>query len=79
MYNVFFEFTNLNLGVIKMKKEGLYNVGDIQNILECGKRKAYEVIRSLNKEREKAGLLIVKGRIPAQDFNKKFYGANYGE
>lgn len=55
------------------KESGMYNHKDIQKILECQRSKAYTIIQELNKEREEEGLITVPGRIPAEDFNKKFY------
>lgn len=57
-----------------MKEKGMYTRTEIQDILECERSKAYDVIAELNKERAQKGLIVVKGKIPAQYFNQKFYG-----
>ena len=55
------------------KTSGMYNCQDIQKILQCQKSKAYDVIHTLNRERKKDGLIVIAGRIPVEDFNRKFY------
>ncbi len=55
------------------KSSGFYNHKDIQQILECGQTKAYEIIQQLNRKRAENHLLVIKGRIPAADFNNFFY------
>ena len=56
------------------KSSGWYNSNDVMDILECGKTKAYEVIQQLNKKRAEKNLLVIKGRIPAVEFNNYLYG-----
>lgn len=56
------------------KERGFYNSKDIQQIIGCGKTKAYEVIQQLNKKRAEKNLLVIKGRIPAFEFNNYYYG-----
>lgn len=55
------------------KDTGLYNTKDIQEILNCGQTKAYDLIRELNQERKQKGLIVVAGRIPAEFFNKRYF------
>lgn len=56
------------------KEKGFYNSSDIQEILECGKSKAYKVIQAINKERKERNLMTINGKIPVEEFNVKFYG-----
>lgn len=55
------------------KDTGLYNIEDIQELLDCGKTKAYDLIRELNRERKQQKLIVVPGRVPAEYFNKRYF------
>lgn len=52
----------------------MYTVNDVKEILSIGDSKAYAIIRDLNAELEKNGYMTVRGRVPAQYFNERFYG-----
>ncbi len=47
---------------------------EIMGILGIGRSKAYEVVRQLNEELEKAGYNVIKGKVPVRYFQKKYYG-----
>lgn len=48
--------------------------GEIMGILGIGRSKAYEIVRQMNEELEKAGYNIIKGKVPVRYFQKKYYG-----
>ena len=47
---------------------------DIMKILGVGRSKAYEIVRVMNEELENAVYNIIKGKVPARYFQKKYYG-----
>ena len=47
---------------------------EIMGILGIGRSKAYEVVRQLNEELEKAGYNVIKGKVLVRYFQKKYYG-----
>lgn len=47
---------------------------DVAVELGISKGHAYKVIRQLNGELEKAGFIVVAGKIPRAFWEKKFYG-----
>ncbi len=54
------------------KENGFYKAKDVMAMLDCKKSKAYEVIKMVNDIREKNNLLVIRGMVPARDFNKQF-------
>lgn len=47
---------------------------EIMEILGVGRSKAYEIVRVMNEELERAGYNIIKGKVPVRYFQKKYYG-----
>lgn len=47
---------------------------EVMGILGIGRSKAYEVVRQMNEELEKAGYNVIKGKVPVRYFQKKYYG-----
>ena len=47
---------------------------EIMGILGIGQSKAYEIVRQMNEELEKAGYNVIKGKVPVRYFQKKYYG-----
>lgn len=62
-----------------MRKRGetmtLLDVDDIKAKLGVKDTKAYEIIRKLNRELERKGYLIVRGKVPEKYFLERFYAA----
>lgn len=52
----------------------MYTVDDLKEILCVGDTKAYAIIRDLNEELQKKGYMTVRGRVPVQYFNERFFG-----
>ena len=52
----------------------MYTVDDLKQILCIGDTKAYAIIRDLNEELQKKGYMTVRGRVPVQYFNERFFG-----
>ena len=52
----------------------MYTVDDLKEILCVGDTKAYAIIRDLNEELQIKGYMTVRGRVPAQYFNERFFG-----
>lgn len=50
----------------------LLDVNQVMVILNCGKTRAYDSIKILNKELEKEGYLTIQGRIPAEYLAERF-------
>ncbi len=48
-----------------------YKKQDICEMLGIADGKAYEIIRQLNTELEKSGFITVRGRVPAEYFDKR--------
>lgn len=57
-----------------MKSNYMMDAEDVANELGISKGHAYKVIRQLNGELEKSGLIIVAGKVPRAFWEKKFYG-----
>lgn len=49
-----------------------YTKDDICGILGIADSKAYKIIRQLNDELESKGYITVRGRVPAEYFQKRF-------
>ncbi|MGR2788665.1 ICEBs1 excisionase [Bacillus subtilis] len=45
---------------------------NIQNILEVGQAKAYEIIRELNEELKQEGYKVIKGKVSRARFEEKY-------
>ncbi|MEC1645145.1 ICEBs1 excisionase [Bacillus subtilis] len=45
---------------------------DIQNILGVKQAKAYEIIRSLNKEMENDGYMVIQGKVNRAKFEERY-------
>ncbi len=50
----------------------LLDVNQVMGVLNCGKSRAYNSIKILNKELEKDGFLIIQGRVPAEYLAKRY-------
>lgn len=50
----------------------LLDVNQVMVILNCGKSRAYNSIKILNKELERDGYLTIQGRIPAEYLANRF-------
>ncbi len=57
-----------------MKTNYMMGAEDVAVELGISKGHAYKVIRQLNGELEKAGFIVVAGKIPRAFWEKKFYG-----
>lgn len=54
-----------------MEDKLFYKKDDICKILDVADTKAYEIIKQLNAELEKSGYITVRGRVPAEYFEKR--------
>lgn len=50
------------------------NAKDVAGIMDVSVSKAYQVIRTLNKELKEQGYLVVDGKVSKRFFNEKCYG-----
>lgn len=50
----------------------LVDVNQVMIILNCGKSRAYNSIKQLNKELQKDGYLTIQGRVPAEYLAKRY-------
>jgi hypothetical protein len=57
----------------------MYSKKEISNILRCSESKAYSILRKLQEllKEEKPEVIIVKGRIPINYFEKKILGMEW--
>lgn len=51
-----------------------YDATEIAEMLGISKGSAYKIIRSLNKDLESQGFLVVQGKVSCAYFKKKWYG-----
>ena len=54
-------------------------VAEIQEIFDIYESKSYRIVRSLNKELESKGYMVIPGRVSRQYFNERFYGMEQQE
>ena len=54
-------------------------VAEIQEILDISESKAYRIVRTLNKELESKGYMVIPGRVSRHYFNERFYGIEQQE
>lgn len=52
----------------------VYGVNEIKEIFSISDSKAYEIIRKLNQELEEKGYMVMRGRVSADYFEKRFFG-----
>lgn len=57
-----------------MKTNYMMTAEDVANEIGVSKGHAYKLIRTLNKELEDSGFVVVAGRVPRAFWEKKFYG-----
>ncbi len=51
---------------------------ELQTIMGISRGKAYEIIRSCNKELKEQGFITIAGKLPIAYLEKKYYGFNVG-
>lgn len=57
-----------------MKTNYMMTAEDVANEIGVSKGHAYKLIRTLNKELEASGFVVVAGKVPRAFWEKKFYG-----
>ena len=57
-----------------MEKNYMVNAKEVAQELGISLPHAYKIIRQLNEELQKAGYVVVSGKIPKAFWDKKFYG-----
>lgn len=56
------------------EKEKTYlKVNDVMEILGVKESKAYQIMRTLNKELKEKGYITIAGQVPRKFFNEKYY------
>lgn len=58
--------------MVTENKSQFYRVGDVAEMLEVSKPKAYTVIADLNKELKAMGKITISGRVNKRFFDEKF-------
>ena len=53
--------------------KSFYRADDVAELLEVSRPTAYRIIKQLNEQLEKAGFIVVAGRVPVRFFNERFY------
>lgn len=51
---------------------------EVEKALGVSRSKAYQIIRTLNKELKAMGYITIAGKCPIQYFQRKFYGMQMG-
>lgn len=51
-----------------------YTAQDIMEMLDIGRSKAYELIKTLNAELNEEGYITVAGKVSKKYFDQRFYG-----
>lgn len=62
-----------------MMKKLYYTAKEVAEMIGVGRTMGYKVIKDMNVELEKAGYLVVDGKIPKEYFDSKYYGGSRGE
>lgn len=57
-----------------LRTDTMVYADEVANVLGVAKETAYKIIRTLNKELEKRGYIVVSGRLPRRYWEEKFYG-----
>jgi Predicted transcriptional regulators len=51
---------------------------EVAEIMGISRTKAYQIVRSLNRELKEMGYITIAGKCPIQFFTQKFYGLQIG-
>ena len=57
-----------------MKEKVYYNAEEVATMLGVSMRKAYKILREMNKDLAGKGFLTIAGKIPVGYFKEKWYG-----
>ncbi len=57
-----------------MKEKVYYNAEEVATMLGVSMRKAYKILREMNKDLAGKGFLTIAGKIPVEYFKEKWYG-----
>lgn len=57
-----------------MKEKIYYNAEEVATMLGVSMRKAYKILREMNKDLAGKGFLTIAGKIPVEYFKEKWYG-----
>ena len=57
-----------------MKEKVYYNAEEVATMLGVSMRKAYKILREMNKDLAGKGFLTISGKIPVEYFKEKWYG-----
>lgn len=71
-YKVFTRKVDFILKEVKKMKDFL-TAKDIQQILKVKQAKSYEIIRELNREMQKQGYKVIRGRVNKAIFEKAYF------
>lgn len=51
---------------------------EVAEVMGISRTKAYQIVRSLNRELKEMGYITIAGKCPIQYFKQKFYGLQIG-
>ena len=71
-----YQFVN---GKEKGMERETYNAKELAAVLGCSESKAYQFIRVMNEELQKAGYLTLRGKVPVAYARERFFGVAHGE
>ncbi len=62
-----------------MNEKLYYNAAEIAEMVGVGRSKGYGIVKKLNQELEKSGYLVVKGKVPRDYFDARYFGGSHRE
>ena len=54
--------------------KAMYNAKELSEVLGCSETKAYQYIKQMNEELQKAGFLVLRGKVSKAYVEKRFFG-----
>lgn len=58
-----------------MNEKMYYTAAEVAQMLGVSQGKAYKILRQLNEQLDHKGYLTIPGKVPAEYFREKWYGA----
>ena len=59
-------------------KAQFITANEVAEVMGISRSKAYQIVRTLNRELKDMGYITIAGKCPIQFFEQKFYGLNVG-
>lgn len=62
-----------------MDEKLYYEAKEIAQMVGVGRTKGYAIVKQLNRELEKEGFIVVKGKVPRDYFDARYFGGSHRE